>query len=91
MFNTKKNLEELRRKYERLQEQCKAYQATAEELRERIYKIEHGECYEGEHCEACKHANVVRTQETSLYSGTYTTCRTHCLLNVPCAKFERTN
>lgn len=59
------------------------------ELRERLDKIERGECYEGEYCEACKHANVVRTQEQAVYGGTYSTCRTNCLLNVPCAKFER--
>lgn len=91
MFNAKKNLEELRRKYDRLQERCKEYQEEAEELREHLRKIEHGERCEGVYCESCKNAipggavELVTANDRHIFMGD----KTICSLSVPCPDFER--
>lgn len=92
MFNTKKNLETLRRKYERLQEKCKEYQAENEALQERLDKISKGERCIGEYCESCKHAIGGTRFEYTTVSGHVVTiggCETLCALSAPCPDFER--
>lgn len=92
MFNTKKNLEELRRKYDRLQEKCKEYQAKNEALRERLDKINKGERCMGEYCKSCKQMISGTTFEYTTSNGVTVTLgggQDVCALSVPCPGFER--
>ena len=91
MFNAKKRLETIIRKYEKLQEECKKYQAENETLRERIYKIEHGEQCEGVYCESCKNAIPGDAVEYLTSKGDCITIgkKTLCSLSVHCPDFRR--
>jgi hypothetical protein len=91
MFNAKKELETLRRKYDQLQKDCEGYRTTAEIMHERLYKIEHGERCEGVYCESCKNAipggvvEYLTSDDRRITIGD----KTICSLSVPCPCFER--
>lgn len=91
MFNAQKRLETIIRKYEQLQEKCKEYQAENESMRERIYKIEHGELCEGVYCNSCKNGipgdviELLTAKNKQITIGNETTCA----LSVPCPGFHR--
>lgn len=91
VFDAKEKLEVLRRKYDQLQDKCKGYQAENETLRERIYKIEHGERCEGIYCESCKNAIPGDAVEYLTSKGNYISAgkKTICSLSVHCPDFQR--
>lgn len=92
MFNAKKELETLRRKYAQLQEKYEECQAENEALQERLCRVSNGEWCEGEYCASCKNAVQGTLYEWRTASGNTIYLggnKTLCALSIPCPGYER--
>ena len=92
MFKTKKELEALQRKYDKLQEELEYCQTENNALKQQIEKIKNGERCTSEYCTSCKHSvesgrytyETLGGQQIILGGGMRI-----CALNAPCPDYEQ--
>ena len=91
-FKAKKELEVLKNKYDKLQEELEYYQTETEALREQIEKMKNGERCASEYCTSCKHSVESGRYEYEMLGGRRIILgggRRICALDVPCSDYEQ--
>ena len=92
MFKAKKELETLKDKYKKLQEELEYCQTETEALREQIEKMKNGERCSSEYCTSCKHSVESGRYEYEMLGGRQIILgggMRICALNAPCLYYEQ--